>query len=76
VSNGIRNLPRNQRRAKIPAKFWAAAVRSVIDPKHAIIIGSARAGPYFFPSIACEVLDLKLFKVEFRIRTNGGANNT
>lgn len=45
-------IPKNHRRAKIPEKFLAAAVRRVMEPKVNIMTGRARAGPYFLPSMA------------------------
>lgn len=45
-------MPRNQRSAKTPPKFCVEAIRSVIEPKQNIKIGSTRLGPNFLPSMA------------------------
>ena len=44
-------IPMNHLSAMRPPKFFAAVVRSVIEPKVNIISGKTRLGPYFLPAM-------------------------
>lgn len=46
------DIPRNQRRAKMPLKLKAAAERRVREPKENMRHGRTRAGLNFFPNMA------------------------
>lgn len=46
------DMPRNQRRVKMPPKFWVEAARIVKQPKQNIRIGITLAGLKRLPSMA------------------------